>query len=231
MEYKKILIIEDEKPIAELLAYRLKKELFEIRIASKGAEGIKLVEKFKPNIILLDLMLPDISGLEVCKQITITNNNIPIVMITAKSDITDKIVGLEFGADDYITKPFDLREVVARVKSILRRIDQMNKPLEEKDKNVICLGDIKILKNEHIVKNKNESIKLTPKEYDLLVVLYESKGKVLTRSQILDTIWGYDYVGGTRTVDIHVQRLRKKLGNNDLIITVFGVGYKINLGS
>lgn len=126
---------------------------------------------------------------------------------------------------------FDLREVVVRIKCILRRIDHINKKADETGENVIYFRDIEIIKSEHIVKKKGKFIKLTPKEYDLLVALYKSKGKVLTRSQIIDSIWGYDYMGDTRTVDIHVQRLRKKLGNNDLIITVFGVGYKVNLGS
>ncbi|WPC42540.1 response regulator transcription factor [Clostridium sp. JS66] len=231
MEHRKILIIEDERPIAELLAYRLKKESFEIKIANTGVEGIDYVDKFKPNIILLDLMLPDISGLEVCKRISISNNNIPIIMITAKSDITDKITGLQFGADDYITKPFDLREVIARINCIFRRIDQVNRQPEEMIDSIVHFGDIEILMNERVVKNKNKFIKLTPKEFDLLVALYKNRGNVLTRSQILDNVWGYDYIGDTRTVDIHVQRLRKKLENNDLIMTVFGVGYKINLGS
>ncbi|MFD0679790.1 MULTISPECIES: response regulator [unclassified Paenibacillus] len=225
MDKKKILIIEDEEAIADLLAYGLNKEGFHTVTASNGAEGLRSLEQFKPDLLLLDWMLPDSSGLEICKKVTSTNN-IPIIMITAKSDITDKILGLEFGADDYITKPFDLREVIARIRTIFRRITQANSPSQEQLDNKIRFLDIEITKDERVVKKNEEIIELTPKEFDLLITLYSYKGKIFTRTELLDFVWGYEYAGDTRTVDIHVQRLRKKLDANDWITTVFGVGYK-----
>ncbi|QGQ94698.1 DNA-binding response regulator [Paenibacillus psychroresistens] len=225
MEKIKILIIEDEEAIADLLAYGLNKAGFETKIALNGADGVNAVQSFKPNLLLLDWMLPDTTGIEVCKKIT-ASHNIPMIMITAKSDITDKIVGLEFGADDYITKPFDLREVIARIRTILRRVDQANKPAEEPSESILRFKNIEIIKSERIVKKNNEIIELTPKEFDLLITLYSYRGKIFSRSELLDFVWGYDYFGDTRTVDIHIQRLRKKLDVNDLIVTVFGVGYK-----
>ncbi|NOU93848.1 response regulator [Paenibacillus sp. LMG 31456] len=225
MDKKKILIIEDEEAIADLLAYGLNKEGFHTITANNGEEGIRSLERFKPDLLLLDWMLPDSSGLDICKKVTATNN-IPIIMITAKSDITDKILGLEFGADDYITKPFDLREVIARIRTILRRVALANSPSEERIDNTIRFHNIEITKDERLVKKNEEIIELTPKEFDLLITLYSYRGKIFTRTELLDFVWGYEYAGDTRTVDIHVQRLRKKLDANDLITTVFGVGYK-----
>ncbi|MCY6372118.1 response regulator transcription factor [Clostridium ganghwense] len=226
MENKKILIIEDEEAIADLIDYGLKKEGFNTKVANNGEDGLKFGNEFNPDLILLDLMLPDISGFDVCRKITQTKN-IPIIMLTAKSDITDKILGLEFGADDYITKPFDIREVIARIKSIFRRMVQTNNEIEEKNEDVIQFEDIKIFEIERLVNKNNECIELTPKEYELLLLLCKNRGRVFSRAQLLDSVWGYEYVGDTRTVDIHIQRLRKKLELNDLIQTVFGVGYKL----
>lgn len=227
MEKTKILIIEDEAAIADLLAYGLNKEGFQTWIAANGIEGVSAVQTFKPNLLLLDWMLPDISGIEVCKRVT-ASFNIPIIMITAKSDITDKIVGLEFGADDYITKPFDMREVIARIRTILRRVEQANKPAEDPDESIVRFKNIEIVKSERMVKKNELIIELTPKEFDLLITLYSYRGKIFTRSELLDFVWGYDYFGDTRTVDIHIQRIRKKLELNDLILTVFGIGYKFD---
>ncbi|MFK7696799.1 response regulator transcription factor [Paenibacillus sp. HJGM_3] len=227
MERHKIGIIEDERAIADLLEYGLKREGFLTRKAYNGAEGWSMVESFRPDLLLLDWMLPDTSGLEICKKVTAAYN-IPIVMITAKSDITDKILGLEFGADDYITKPFDLREVVARIRTILRRIAQANRTgagAESQDP-VIRIKDIVISMNERLVRRKEEWVDLTPKEYDLLLMLVQNRGVIFSRSELLDRVWGYDYAGDTRTVDTHIQRLRKKLGLGDLITTVFSIGYK-----
>ncbi|MBP1989372.1 response regulator transcription factor [Paenibacillus eucommiae] len=224
MEKTKILIIEDEKAIADLLAYRLNKEGFQTMIALNGTNGVNAVHTFKPDLLLLDWMLPDLSGIEVCKQVTAIHN-IPIIMITAKSDITDKIVGLEFGADDYITKPFDLREVIARIRTVLRRVHANHSAAKPADLT-LRFKNIEITTSERIVKKNNQIIELTPKEYDLLITLYSYRGKIFSRSELLDFVWGYDYFGDTRTVDIHIQRLRKKLEANDVIITVFGVGYK-----
>jgi two-component system alkaline phosphatase synthesis response regulator PhoP len=225
MEKTKILIIEDDAAIADLLAYGLNKGGFETMIAHNGADGVSAVRLFKPDLLLLDWMLPDLSGIEVCKQVT-ASNNIPIIMLTAKSDITDKIVGLEFGADDYMVKPFDMREIIARIRTILRRVAQANKLTAEPNESILRFKNIEITKNERLVKKDNEIIELTPKEFDLLITLYSYRGKIFTRGELLDFVWGYNYFGDTRTVDIHIQRLRKKLDANDVIITVFGVGYK-----
>ncbi|WP_242211453.1 response regulator transcription factor [Paenibacillus polymyxa] len=224
MNKAKILIIEDDTPIANLLSYGLSMEGFETRTTANGAAGMVELQQFQPNLLLLDWMLPDQSGLDICKQVT-ASYNIPILMITAKSDITDKILGLEFGADDYITKPFDLREVIARIRTILRRVDQANNGKNTESK-VIRFKQIEIIVEEHLVKQNGIPIDLTPKEFDLLMTLINHRGKTFTRSELLDIVWGYDFVGDTRTVDTHIQRLRKKLDASDLITTVFGIGYK-----
>ncbi|OAS14835.1 response regulator transcription factor [Paenibacillus oryzisoli] len=225
MEKSRILIIEDEKAIADLLAYALNKEGFHTMAVNTGSDGLREIETFNPQLLLLDWMLPDMSGLDICRKVTAAQN-LPIIMITARSDITDKIVGLEFGVDDYITKPFDMREVVARIRNILRRIQQLDQTLEEGPDVRIQLGDIEIRLEERLIRKNHVTVELTPKEFDLLITLYKFKGKVFTRAELLDVVWGYDYAGDTRTVDIHVQRLRKKLDLNAWITTVFGVGYK-----
>ncbi|ERM16138.1 response regulator transcription factor [Brevibacillus laterosporus] len=226
MNKTKVLIIEDEQPIADLLSYGLTLEGFRTRTSASGATGMMEMEQFNPDLLLLDWMLPDQSGLDICKRVT-ENYNIPILMITAKSDITDKVLGLEFGADDYITKPFDLREVIARIRTILRRVDQAN--IRERDTgedDVIRFKNIEIVVEERLVKKEGILVDLTPKEFDLLMTLFGHRGRIFTRSELLDLVWGYDFGGDTRTVDTHIQRLRKKLDAGDLIITVFGIGYK-----
>ncbi|AIG27298.1 DNA-binding response regulator [Brevibacillus laterosporus] len=226
MNKTKVLIIEDEQPIADLLSYGLTLEGFRTRTSASGATGMMEMEQFNPDLLLLDWMLPDQSGLDICKRVT-ENYNIPILMITAKSDITDKVLGLEFGADDYITKPFDLREVIARIRTILRRVDQAN--IRERDtgeNDVIRFKNIEIVVEERLVKKEGILVDLTPKEFDLLMTLFGHRGRIFTRSELLDLVWGYDFGGDTRTVDTHIQRLRKKLDAGDLIITVFGIGYK-----
>ncbi|GAE02137.1 transcriptional regulatory protein [Clostridium botulinum B str. Osaka05] len=228
---KKILIIEDEVAIADLMSYSLKKEGYIVKTVDNGSEGIEITESFKPNLIILDLMLPDISGFDVCRNIT-QSFNIPIIMITAKCDITDKVLGLELGADDYITKPFDMREVLVRIRSIFRRIDIIEKSVINKDISYISIGkDIKIYKDERVVVKEKKEVEFTPKEFDLLIFLAGNKGKVFSRAQLLDKVWGFEYLGDTRTVDIHIQRIRKKLEEykgSSIIETVFGVGYKLN---
>ncbi|WP_068791824.1 response regulator transcription factor [Brevibacillus laterosporus] len=226
MNKTKVLIIEDEQPIADLLSYGLTLEGFRTRTSASGATGMMEMEQFNPDLLLLDWMLPDQSGLDICKRVT-ENYNIPILMITAKSDITDKVLGLEFGADDYITKPFDLREVIARIRTILRRVDQAN--IRERDTgedDVIRFKNIEIVVEERLVKKEGILVDLTPKEFDLLMTLFGHQGRIFTRSELLDLVWGYDFGGDTRTVDTHIQRLRKKLDAGDLIKTVFGIGYK-----
>ncbi|MEY9093595.1 response regulator [Paenibacillus sp. RC84] len=224
MNQAKILIIEDDAAIADLLSYGLSMEGFETKTTACGAEGMMELQQFQPDLLLLDWMLPDQSGLDICKKVT-ASHNLPIMMITAKSDITDKILGLEFGADDYITKPFDLREVVARIRTILRRVDQANKRHDDQRK-VIRLEHIEIIVEERLVQKDGHAVDLTPKEFDLLMTLIGHRGKTYTRAELLDIVWGYDFQGDTRTVDTHIQRLRKKLDAGDLIATVFGIGYK-----
>ncbi|MBG9772782.1 response regulator transcription factor [Brevibacillus laterosporus] len=226
MNNAKILIIEDDTPIADLLSYGLSKEGFLTRVAANGAAGMRELQLFQPDLLLLDWMLPDQSGLDICKKVT-AEYNIPIFMITAKSDITDKVLGLEFGADDYITKPFDLREVLARIRTILRRVDQANSGHKDGvKKGVICFQDIEINADERLVQKNKQTVELTPKEFDLLMTLIRNQGKTFTRSELLDIVWGYHFVGDTRTVDTHIQRLRKKLDASEFITTVFGIGYK-----
>lgn len=228
MNKVKILIIEDDAPIADLLAYGLSQEGYQTRIAGDGAAGMDELTSFGPDLLLLDWMLPDQSGLDICKKVT-AGYNIPILMITAKSDITDKILGLEFGADDYITKPFDLREVVARIRTILRRVEQAHQgqPAREEQDSVIRFRGIEIDKEERLVRSEGRTVELTPKEYDLLMTLARHRGKTYTRPELLDLVWGFQFSGDTRTVDTHIQRLRKKLDAGDWITTVFGIGYKI----
>lgn len=224
---KNILIIEDEEDIRYILAHYIKKEGFNAMEASKGKDGINIAMKERVDLIVLDLMLPDISGYDVCKKIS-KDYKIPIIMLTAKNDIVDKILGLELGADDYITKPFDVREVIARIKVCLRRIESLK---EEIDEDIIQLpNNIKIHEKSMEVYKGDELIRFKPKEYELLLALAKNVKIVLTRDKLLQKVWGYDFEGDSRTVDVHIQRLRKKLDGNDgqsIIETVFGVGYKM----
>ncbi|MFD0589679.1 response regulator [Paenibacillus sp. GCM10027627] len=228
MEKTKILIVEDESAIADLLAYGLMKEGYAVKTAANGAEGLKEVDHFRPDMLILDWMLPDMSGLDICKKVT-SSLNVPILMITAKSDITDKILGLEFGADDYITKPFDLREVIARIRTILRRVAQANgnrSSGDEAESEKMKVRHLELNRTERLVRRHGEAVELTPKEFDLLMKLSGNRGRIFSREELLELVWGYDYAGETRTVDNHIQRLRKKLDANELITTVFGIGYK-----
>jgi DNA-binding response OmpR family regulator len=230
MEQKKILIIEDEDYISDLLLYSFKKEGFNTKIARNGKSGLELIDEFKPDLLILDLMLPDTSGFEICKKVS-KEYTIPVVMLTARSDTFDKILGIELGADDYITKPFDIREVIARIKAIFRRISLTSELKENENFETIKVCDnIIIYKEKREVLKGDSRIELTNKEYDLFLFLAENKGRVFSRSALLDKVWGFEFVGDTRTVDIHVQRLRKKLDENksiSIIETVFGVGYKL----
>ncbi|WPC44007.1 response regulator transcription factor [Clostridium sp. JS66] len=223
---KNILIIEDEEDIRDILSHYLKKEGFSVIEAENGIHGIDIVKSKNIDLIILDLMLPDITGYEVCKKVSL-NYKIPIIMLTAKNDIVDKIIGLEFGADDYITKPFDIREVIARIKVCIRRIES----LKEKHEDVIKLSDnVKILESSREVFKGDNLIKLKPKEYNLLLILAKNKRTVLSRDVLLEKVWGYDFEGDSRTVDVHIQRLRKKLDSDkkkSIIETVFGIGYKM----
>lgn len=223
-----ILVIEDEKNILELLKFNLEKEGFRIHTASKGDTGLDLARKLKPNLVILDLMLPEIDGLEICKVIkkNEATAHIPIIMLTAKAQETDKIVGLELGADDYMTKPFSPRELVARVKAILRRTHEKPKS------DILRAGNIEIDNGKHLVALKGKTVELTSKEYDLLKTMIEADGRVLSRESLLDRVWGYDkslHIE-TRTVDMHIRQLRKKLKSEaQKIVTVKNVGYRFDL--
>lgn len=221
MQTQRILIIEDEKPIADLLAYELKQEGFIAYQAQSGADGLELCREVQPDLLLLDWMLPDCSGTDLCRMIT-QEYNIPIIMLTARSHIEDKVHGLEAGADDYITKPFDLREVLVRIRTILRRVNRA----AVSNGDWISCGDLRISATEMTVMRGQTPIDLTPREFQLLLYLIEHPNQVFTRTLLLEQIWDYSYAGDTRTVDIHIQRLRKKCGLARQIQTVFGVGYK-----
>ena len=220
----KVLVVDDEKNIADTLVYALNREGYLVDAAYDGREALERVKIFKPKVIILDLMIPEVSGYDVCKQID--EDNIGVIMLTAKTDIVDKILGLEFGADDYLTKPFDIREVVARVKSLIRRL---NKSIGEKEKDeIINIKDFSLNKSKRLITIKNRKIDFTAMEFDLIYQLLNNMDIPYSRQQLLDIVWGIDYVGVTRTVDTHVQRIRKKLGEEyqGLIQTVHGVGYK-----
>ena len=222
-----ILLIEDEENILELVKYNLEQSGFRVLTTTRGDAGLTLARKEKPALILLDLMLPEINGIEVCKILKQNEKtaHIPIIMVTAKGGETDKVVGLELGADDYVTKPFSPRELIARVKAVLRRV-------QEKPKEILLkAGDLEMDTERHLVALKKKSIELTPKEYDLLKVLMEAKGRVLSRESLLDRVWGYDpsFNIETRTVDMHIGQLRKKLRSEaHRIATIKNTGYRFD---
>lgn len=224
---KKILIIDDEIHIVELLKFNLENNGYKVDYSYDGFDGYLKTKEFQPDLILLDWMLPNISGIDLLKKIRSdeTLEQIPVIMLTAKNMEEDKLEGLEDGADDYITKPFSVKEVLARITSVLRRYKYTS--IEKIE--VLKADDIQVNVNKHIVTKNGQEIELTLKEFQILKLLIENKGNVLTRTFLLDKIWGYDYYGETRTLDVHIRHLRKKIGDNDskLIETVRGVGYKI----
>ena len=220
----KVLVVDDERNIADTLVYALNREGYIVETAYDGNEALYKAEKFKPNVIILDLMLPKVDGYEVCKKIN--KDNIGIIMLTAKTDIVDKILGLEFGADDYLTKPFDIREVIARVKSLMRRMSKSSN--DNYKEEVIKINKFVININERRAFIENREVEFTAMEFDLVFLLLSNINVPYSREQLLDLVWGMDYAGVTRTVDTHVQRIRKKLGEEyqGLIQTVHGIGYK-----
>jgi len=226
----KILIIEDEASFSEAITFLLKKEGFDVAVANNGQDGINLFDKNGADLILLDLMLPGLSGTEVCRQIRL-KSNVPIIMLTARDTEIDKVVGLELGADDYVTKPYSSRELIARINAVLRRKGDFQ--LEEGESTTVQVGEIKLDSDRHIVSFKGENVALPLKEFELLEFLMRNAGRVLTRIQIIDRIWGNDYVGDTKTLDVHIKRLRSKLeadpANPELIQTVRGLGYKMEI--
>lgn len=226
---KKILVVDDEKPIADILRFNLKKEGFEVYCAYDGIEAISMVEEIQPDIMLLDIMLPLKDGMEVCREIR-KKYDMPIIMLTAKDSEIDKVLGLELGADDYVTKPFSTRELIARVKANLRRHQQLHSQVTtDDDKNEIEVGTLVIHPDAYVVSKRGETIELTHREFELLHYLAKHIGQVMTREHLLQTVWGYDYYGDVRTVDVTVRRLREKIEDSPShptwIITRRGVGY------
>ena len=221
MEKKKILVVEDEYSINDAITFALRKEGYDVRSSFNGREALEKFNEFKPDLVLLDLMLQDMNGLDICKEIS---KKAYIIMLTARGEIIDKILGLELGADDYIVKPFEIKEVLVRIKVIFRRGEKdINKDNEEQGNELV-----KIYPNDRRVIKEGKEILLRRKEFDLLNFLYENKGIVFSRDDLLEKIWGYDYEGDTRTVDVHIRRLREKLNenkDNSIIETVFGIGY------
>jgi len=218
-----ILVVEDETSIASFVALYLKNAGYRIQTAGTGREALERAAAEKPSLIVLDLMLPDVDGLEVCRRIRQTSD-VPILMLTARDEDVDKIIGLEVGADDYLTKPFNPRELVARVKSVLRRSVPERREAQTKQ---IKHGDLEIDVGRREVLVSGTEVQLAPKEFDLLWELLDHRGLVLTRDQLLERVWGYTFAGDTRTVDVHVRQLRRKLGEASPIVTVWGVGYKV----
>lgn len=230
----KILVVDDESSIVTLLQFNIEKAGFDVVTAEDGRTGYELALTEKPDLIVLDLMLPEMDGIEVCKQLRQDKVETPILMLTAKDDELDKIIGLELGADDYLTKPFSPREVVARIKAILRRSAGKSAEVEPEvapKEKALHVGDLKILTESYEVYLQDELLDLTPKEFELLLYLANHRGKVFSRDQLLDAVWNYDYIGETRIVDVHVSHLRDKIEADtkkpQYIKTIRGFGYKM----
>lgn len=227
----KILIVDDDNNIAELISLYLTKECYDTKIVNDGEEALAAFESYAPNMILLDLMLPGIDGYQVCREVR-TKSNVPIIMLSAKGEIFDKVLGLELGADDYIMKPFDSKELVARVKAVLRRYQPL-KPAAAPAPVAKCVEypDLTINLSNYSVIYNGAQVDMPPKELELLYFLAASPNQVFTREQLLDHIWGYEYIGDTRTVDVHVKRLREKIKDHEnwQISTVWGIGYKFEV--
>lgn len=231
---KKILVVDDEKPISDIIKFNLTKEGFDVDTAYDGEEAVKKVDEYDPDLMILDLMLPKKDGLEVAREVRQTHD-MPIIMVTAKDTEIDKVLGLELGADDYVTKPFSNRELVARVKANLRRRDIVKKSVEaenQEDTNKdITIGNLVIKPDAYIVEKNGKKIELTHREFELLYYLAQHMGQVMTREHLLQTVWGYDYFGDVRTVDVTVHRLREKIEDNpiqpQILVTRRGVGYYV----
>ncbi len=224
----KILVVEDEHPIADILQFNLSKEGYEVECVHNGNDAIRYVQENTPDLILLDLMLPGADGIEVCRTIR-QSHQMPIIMLTAKDSEVDKVLGLEIGADDYVTKPFSNRELLARIRAHLRRAKKQENPSEESSKNIYQVGDIVIDHTSYLVRKEGTPVELTHREFELLVYLAKHVGQVLTREHLLQSVWGYDYFGDVRTVDVTIRRLREKIENDpsqpQYIITRRGIGY------
>lgn len=214
-----VLLVEDEENLASLVTAYLEQEGYRVVSVGSGAEALRALEREPVRLVVLDLTLPDMDGLDVCRQIR-TRSSVPIVMLTARDEVTDRLAGLESGADDYIGKPFSPRELVARMNAVLRRADP------DAEEELLVLGDVALRRSAREVGVAGEPVELRPKEFDLLAYLIQNRGAVLSRDLLLERVWGFDYVGGTRTVDVHVAQLRRKLGRPELIRTIRGAGYK-----
>jgi DNA-binding response OmpR family regulator len=226
---QKILIVDDDTNIAELISLYLTKECYETKMVHDGESALKELQIFQPNLILLDLMLPGMDGYQVCREVR-TKSQVPIIMLSAKGEVFDKVLGLELGADDYIVKPFDTKELVARVKANLRRCHQMTSMESPKpsDAKIVEYPDLLINQSNYSVLYQGRTVEMPPKELELLYFLASSPNQVFTREQLLDHIWGYEYIGDTRTVDVHIKRLREKIKDHPRwsLSTVWGIGYK-----
>ncbi len=227
---QKILIVDDDNNIAELISLYLVKECFETRICNDGETAITRFDSFGPNLVLLDLMLPGIDGYQVCREIR-TRSQVPIIMLSAKGEVFDKVLGLEMGADDYMEKPFDSKELVARVKAVLRRYKPQAQEPQQSDDKVVRYPDLEINMTNYSVTYMGVRVDMPPKELELLYFLAASPNHVFTREQLLDQIWGYEYIGDTRTVDVHIKRLREKLSDHEKwrLATIWGIGYKFEV--
>ena len=226
---QKILIVDDDTNIAELISLYLTKECYEVKIVTDGEQALQVFDSFAPNLILLDLMLPGIDGYQVCREIR-TRSNTPIIMLSAKAEIIDKVLGLELGADDYMIKPFDSKWLVARFKAVLRRF-QPARPETGSESKIVQYPDLIINQTNYSVIYQGHTVEMPPKELDLLYFLATSPNQVFTREQLLDHIWGYEYIGDTRTVDVHIKRLREKIKDHPSwsLATVWGIGYKFEV--
>lgn len=229
---QKILIVDDDNNIAELISLYMTKECYDTVIANDGESVLPLVEAEQPNLILLDLMLPGIDGYQVCREVR-AKYQIPIIMLSAKGEIFDKVLGLELGADDYMEKPFDSKELVARVKAVLRRYKPVSATAEVSTDKCVTYPDLEINLTNYSVQYMGHQVEMPPKELELLFFLASSPNHVFTREQLLDQIWGYEYMGDTRTVDVHIKRLREKIKDHSSwrLSTIWGIGYKFEVMS
>ena len=226
---QKILIVDDDNNIAELISLYLTKECFETKIVNDGEQALREFDSFHPDLLLLDLMLPGIDGYQVCRELRHTSD-VPIIMLSANGETIDKVLGLELGADDYIIKPFDAKELVARVRAVLRRF-KVRQPSAPSGEKSVSYPDLTINLTNYSVTYMGKQVDMPPKELELLYFLASSPNQVFTREQLLDHIWGYEYIGDTRTVDVHIKRLREKIKDNPSwsIATVWGIGYKFEV--
>ena len=227
---QKILIVDDDNNIAELIALYLTKECFETKIVNDGEEALREFASFRPDLIILDLMLPGIDGYQVCREIRHTSD-VPIIMLSAKGETFDKVLGLELGADDYMIKPFDSKELVARVKAVLRRFQPDKNGADKPKGKIVEYPDLIVNQTNYSVIYRGKTVDMPPKELELLYFLASSPNQVFTREQLLDHIWGYEYIGDTRTVDVHIKRIREKIADTDQwsIGTVWSVGYRFEV--